>query len=71
MQICFRKPENVYYEYCSSANKNNKKKKKVRINPPMSRPSECHNPPRSRTFAPSGFTLYLHLMLKTIATTLT
>ena len=28
MQICFRKPENVYYEYCSSANKNIKKKKK-------------------------------------------
>ena len=26
MQICFRKPENVYYEYCSSANKNIKKK---------------------------------------------
>ena len=25
MQICFRKPENVYYEYCSSANKNIKK----------------------------------------------
>ena len=28
MQICFRKPEIVYYEYCSSANKNIKKKKK-------------------------------------------